>query len=274
MAAKREGTPKSAPAFTKFMARFIQQAVPEAKVQIIGRLRLDVEMPRDGHTTDLHNIYNACQRDRDNCAAEVTYFVAQSVQVYRAADIQPTRDKLRIVVRPSAYMAMIRANPKRDKPIATPLVGDYWTIAVIDAPTSITYMDENDLPGVALTSKAAFALASKNTRLRLHQSLQEELRKGPCRGIMGGDDYTASIVAFPDLWADAATHKCHGNLLIAIPATDVIVYSDGSKPGAISEIANYADRIMAKDGKPFSDAVFRWTPKGWVLAQGPSGRTK
>src|SRR5262249_34608840 len=80
LAAKREGVPKSAPAFTKFMARFIQAAVPEAKVQIVGRLRLDVEMPKEGYTTDLHNIYSTCQRDRDNCDANATLFVAAAVQ--------------------------------------------------------------------------------------------------------------------------------------------------------------------------------------------------
>lgn len=256
---------KSAPAFTKFMAKLIQDALPDAKVNIAGRLRLDVETQQGAHTTDLHNIYASCQRDPDDCQENVSVFVADSVYVYKTPDATPTRAALRIVVRPSAYLAAIFANSQLHKPIAAPLVGDYWLIAVIDRPTSIAVLEERDLPKLALTSKAALALAVENTREALQQSLEQELAKGACRGILGGDLYTASTVAFPDLWT-VWTRRCHRPLLIAIPASDVVIYGDQTAPDSPRALAQVADGIMAQESKPFSDAIFRWSPKGWTLA--------
>jgi hypothetical protein len=263
------GIPKSAPAFTKFVARFIQDALPSAKVTVIGRLQLDVEAPNGGHTTDLHNVYSTCQRDPDICDQEVTVFVAQAVVGYKASNSPPTRVALRVVVRPSAYVAALRVNPKRNRPIAAPFAGDYWMIAVADRPASIAMLDENDLAALKLTPKDAFAAALANTRQALHQSLEEELAKGPCRGILGGDPYTASTVAFPNLWA-AVAHRCGDNLLVSVPASDVVLYMDGSKSGALESITRYADKIVAHAERPFSDAVFRWSPTGWVPVPPPA----
>jgi hypothetical protein len=261
--AKDRGIPKSAPAFTKFVARFIQDAMPEAKVAVAGRLRLDVETPKGGHTTDLHNVYSVCQRDPDTCIVEVTAFVGQMVVLYKADGTDVTRDALRIVVRPSGYVAAIRANPKRNKPLAAPLAGDYWMIAVIDQPTTVAMMDETDLPGLKLTPKEALAVAVANTRRVLRQSLEKELAKGSERGMLGGDYYVSSTVVFPDLWAPAA-HAFKDNLLMTIPAGDVVPYSDGNQPGALPSIVHASDEVIAHANKPFSDNVFRWSPQGWV----------
>jgi len=255
--------PKSAPAFTKFVAAVIQEAMPESKVSIIGRLRLDVEAPHGGHTTDLHNVYAACQRDRDNCIVEVTEFVGDMVVLYKQGDAVVTRNALRIVVRPSAYLAAIRANPKRNKPLAAHLTGEYWMIAMVDQKTTVAVLDENDLAALKLTAKDAMALAIDNTRKLLQQSLTKELAMGSERGMLGGDYYVSSTVAFRDLWAPAA-HAFKDNLLMAIPAGDVVLYSDGNRPSAIQTIVHEADDVMAHAEKPFSDSVFRWSPGGWI----------
>jgi hypothetical protein len=269
--AKVLGIPKSAPAFTKYVARFIQEAMPEAKVAVIGRLRLDVEAPHGGHTTDLHNVYSVCRRTPDICGVEVTAFVGQMVVLYKQGDTVATRDALRIVVRPSAYLAAIHANPKRNKPLAAPLAGDYWMIAAIDQPTTVAMMDENDLPALKLSAKDALSLAIANTRASLRQSLQKELAMGSVRGMLDGDYYVSNTAAFPDLWAPAA-HAFKGNLLIAIPAGDVVLYADGNKPGALTSIVHTADDVIAHAEKPFSDSVFRWSPKGWLPVATGGGR--
>ncbi len=272
-AAKERGIPKSAPAFTKFVGRLIQQVMPDAKVTVLGRLRLDVEAPKGGHTTDLHNVYSTCQRNRDTCGAEVTAFVGQMVVLYKAGDAVVTRDSLRLIVRPSAYVVALTVNPKRNKPLAVPLVGDYWTIVVSDQPTTIMMLDEKDLPALKLTKKDAAGLAFNNTRQALHQSLRAELAKGSAQGMLTGDPYMASTLLFPSLWATAA-HAFKDDLLVAIPASDVVLYADGTKPRALKSIVDAADEVMAHAEKPFSDSVFRWSPGGWLPVQLPPSKGK
>ena len=268
-AADDRDMPKSAPAFTKFVAGFIQEAMPEAKVSIIGRLRLDVETPHGGHTTDLHNVYAACHRNPDNCIVEVTEFVGDMIVLYKQGDAVVTRNALRMVVRPAAYVAAIRANPKRNKPLIAPLAGDYWMMAMVDEGTTVAVLDENDLAALKLTAKDAMALAVSNTRKLLQQSLTKELAMGSERGMLGGDYYVSSTVAFRDLWAPAA-HAFKDNLLMAIPAGDVVLYSDGNTPGAIQMIVHEADDVMAHAEKPFSDSIFRWSRNGWIPVPMPA----
>lgn len=271
--ARGKGIPKSAPAFTKFVARFIQDAMPSANVNVTGRLRLDVEAPKGGHTTDLHNVYSVCQRNPDTCNEEVTFFVGQMVELYKAGDVVLSRDALRVIVRPSAYLAAVRHNPKRNKPLAAPLAGDFWMMVVIDQSTTVAVLDETDLGALKLTRKDVLALAFTNTRQAVRQPLQAELAKESVRGMLAGDLYTASTLLFPSLWAPAA-HTFKDNLLVSVPASDVVLYADGNKPGALRSIVHAADDVMAHDEKPFSDNVFRWSPDGWVSVSTPDHTAK
>lgn len=269
----RGGVPKSAPAFTKFVAEFIREAMPSAKVAIAGRLRLDVETPNGGHTTDLHNIYSTCRRDPDACDEDVTVFVAQAVELYKSADKRPAPDTLRIVVRPGYYLGEIRANPKRHSPIAVQIAGDYWEIVVDDRPTSIAIVDDNDLPALKLDAKGAFDRAVANTRYALQDSLAKQLGAKCSSGILDGDTYVDSAIAFLDLWAPAA-RACNGNLLISVPAAQVVLYEDGNEPRAAETLKKVADDVMAHADRPFSDAVFRWSPNGWLPVDSPPPTAK
>ena len=88
-ARETKGIPKSAPAFTKFMAEFIREAMPQAKIAIAGRLRLYVDMPGGKKTADLHDVFNACHRDPDNCPQAATEYVAAVVLAFKAPSAQP-----------------------------------------------------------------------------------------------------------------------------------------------------------------------------------------
>ncbi len=264
--AEERGIPKSVPAFTKFVAEFVQEAMPQAKVTVTGPLQLDVDVPGGGHTTYLNNIYATCQRNRDTCIVDVTGFVGEMVALYQEAPAAPTRSALRVVVRPSAYLAQVRAHPGRNRPIAAPLAGDLWLVAVEDRPTTIEILDEDDLGALKLTAKDALALAIANTRRTLARSVQNEFARDTRRGVLGGDLYTASALAFSDLWA-AEAHVCKDNLLVAVPSDNAVFYTDGSGPGAMQSLRHVADDFMATADKPFSNQVFRWSGKGWMPVQ-------
>lgn len=263
-AREAKGIPKSAPAFTKFIGVVIQKTLPGTMVTVAGRLMLDVRPPSGKlHMTDLHNIYSICQRAPDRCEDEVTNFVADAVYNYKHEYSGPSRATLRVVVRPSPYVAALRVNPKRNHPIAVPLAGDLWIIAVNDLPTSVAMLDENDLGALNISSQDALALAMSNTKAALEKSVHETLAKGCTGGLFGDATYVASAAAFPDLWAEAA-QRCGGSLFISVPGPDVILFSDGKKPNTVATLAKYSAKISAEDEKPFSNAVFRWTAAGWV----------
>ena len=271
-ARETKGIPKSAPAFTKFAGvvvdKTLESTLPGAKVTVEGRLRLGVILPGgDLHTMDLHNLYSVCQRAPDRCEDEVVNFVSDAAYAYKHGDAGRSQKTLRIAVRPSAYVTTLRANPKRNKPIAMPLAGDYWAIAVDDRPTSIAMLDESDLAKLNLLPKEAMMIAVANTLEAYQTSIQKELSTD-CHGILNGDDYTASTALFIDDWQKLA-RRCRGDVYIAIPAADVVLYTDGTNPGGLKGFVDYANQIVSRAEKPFSSAILRLTDKGWVPVPPP-----
>ncbi|HUO93286.1 MAG TPA: hypothetical protein VMU22_10205 [Rhizomicrobium sp.] len=258
-----KGVPKSAPAFTKFMAEFIHEAMPQAKIAIAGRLRLDVEMPSGKKTADLHETFNACHRDPDDCPQATTEYVAAVVLAFKPPSAQPSppasRADLRIIVRSAAYVDAIR----RNRPVAAPLAADLWLLVVKDEGEKVEILTEDDLPALAMTSQSAFAAASENTR-PWSESVVRDLAKKRCAGILGGDYYITSTVASADIWAPVA-HRCHDNLIVAVPDTGSVVYGDASSAkDGLSYVQSAANKLLATADKPVSATVLRWTAKGWV----------
>jgi len=263
-----KGIPKSAPAFTKFMAEFIQQAMPQAKITDAGRLRLDIEMPSGKKTADLHAVFNACHRDPDNCPQATTEYVAAVVLAFKTPSGQPKppapRADLRIIVRSAAYVDAIRSN----HPLAAPLAADLWLLVVNDEGDRAAIQTEGDLPALAMTAQDAFAAASKNTR-SWSESVVRDLAKKRCAGVLGGDYYITSIVAFPEIWAPVA-HRCHDSLIVAVPDSGSVVYGDASSAeDGLSYVQRAANKLLASADKPVSATVLRWTPKGWVPVPPP-----
>ena len=261
-ARQANGIPKSAPAFTKFMAESIREALPQAKIGIAGRLRLDVEMPSGKKTADLHETFDSCHRDPDNCPQATTEYVAAVVLAFKAPSAQPSpHADLRIIVRSADYVDSIR----RNNPIAVPLAADLWLLVVKDEGEKVAILTEGDMPALGMTSQSALATAAEYTR-RWSESVVRDIAKKRCAGVLGGDYYITSIVAFPDIWAPVA-HRCHDNLIVAVPDSGSVVYGDASsEKDGLSFVQRAANKLLATADKPVSSTVLRWTPKGWVAA--------
>ena len=94
----------------------------------------------------------------------------------------------------------------------------------------------------------------------------------PGEGVAGlrGDDYVASLLALPDLWTPLA-ERFDGQLYVAAPASDYVIFADARAKGNAAEMARFAGEIARAAKRPLSTDVFEWTPTGWEvvdLAQG------
>lgn len=265
-ARRSQGIPKSAPAFTKFIAAFIRDAVPRADVSSPGRLRLDLAMGGVHHTADLHDIFKTCHRAPDECSQATSELVAAAVSTFKApaaASGAPTLagPGLRIIVRTSAFVDRLRHISGRNHPVAQPLAGDLWLVVVNDLGDRTEIIDEQDLPALKMTPKDAFMAAMGDTAPFASRVLSG-LADRQCAYVLGGDYYITSIVAFPGFWAPIA-HHCHDSLIVAIPDWGSVVYGDGSRTDGIASLRKTSDQLFATGDKPLSSLLFRWTPKGW-----------
>ena len=163
-------------------------------------------------------------------------------------------------MRSAAYVDAIRGN----HPVATPLAADLWLLVVKDEGYKVAILAEGDLPALAMTSQSAFAAASENSK-SWSESVVRDIAKKRCAGVLGGNYYITSIVAFPDIWAPVA-HRCHDNLIVAVPDSGSVVYGDASSSkDGLSFVQGAANKLLATADKPLSATVLQWTPKGWAV---------
>lgn len=248
--------------FTAYVAAQFQKALPAAKIAASGDLKLLMTSSGRNFSVSLENVYGACRRDQPSCGESIKTFVTNATALLTAPPPSLDRASLRVVVRPSNYVDSLR-NRAGFEPVATPVEGDFWMVVASDLPTSIQPLGKKALEALHLSPDEAFAVAKTNMSASMRDEIHQVLQK-PLDGIglIAGDDYMSSLFAFPDMWTPLA-QALGGNLLVAVPSTDMIVFEDARTPQAAEQVAGTAHIVMNRANRRFSADVFRWTPDGW-----------
>jgi hypothetical protein len=187
---------------------------------------------------------------------------------FTAAPTALTTAELRVTVRPSVYVDEIAAaSREKSPPIAEPLVGDLWVIGVRDQPTTISTISQSELDTLKLDAAGALAAGKRNIEATLGAKFQAGIPQvQPGEGVAGlrGNDYLASLLALPDLWTPLA-ERFDGQLYVAAPASDYIIFADARAKGNAAEMARFAVEIARAAKRPLSTDVFEWTLTGWEV---------
>ena len=249
--------------FTEEVAQQFKRAAPKLSVRVLAPLHLEVTGgPSGAHDIYLDRIFAACGSDPDGCDALVSDF-SSKVSAYDLAPTPPLdRATLRVIVRRSDYVAQMRkAGAAAGGPVAAPIAGDFWMVLASDQPTTIRIVSVHDLTALGLSAKAAFEVGKANMTADVQDQIKAAL-KGKHRAIkvMAGSPYESSLFAYPELWAPS---KPGAGFLVAVPASDVLIYCGDTSPDAAGELSAAARDVMAHDDHPLSDAVFEWTSEGW-----------
>jgi len=251
--------------FTEAVARLYREGPKAVETQVDGPLALTIRLGGREAKVNLANVFLACQRDRPSCAASVFRHV-EGMKAALGPRAPLSSADIRMTVRPSAYVDELVVAGKRvgSAPVAKPLVDDLWMIAVRDEPTTIETIGQRDLDALKLSRDQAIALGRHNLEAVARHVVADAV-KGDATGVRSfrGSDYTASLIALPELWEPLA-EKFDGELLMAVPASDVVLFSDG-RGGAAAQAAMLQSVVQAQAlaKRPVSLALFEWTPTGW-----------
>jgi hypothetical protein len=251
--------------FTAFIARRLQEAAPHTQFHIEGPLRLTAKTPSGDHDLYLDRIYSACLRDHDGCVETMRTFVEDVAIRYENPEPKLTRKALRVVVRDQAYFDQMKAvMADHGGPPAVSLPGDNWLIVAADLPTTIKLPPQDELKGLGLTVDQALEVGERNMAAQMRRQIRAAVDSDHSGvQMISGDPYTSSLFAFPELWTPLAA-SFQGKLLVAMPATDVMLFGDGAAPGMARKIANTARTVMVHDDHPLSLRVFQWSEHGWT----------
>jgi hypothetical protein len=215
----------------------------------------------------LESVYSYCLREPGACEARLAAHVAQmSTALNVVAPIK--RADLRAIVRTSAYVESAQRMYKgQGDPVAEPLVGDLWVLCAVDLPGAIQTLGPAQRSALNLSQDEALALCKQNIAAAL-PPLTPYRRDFPWAGVnvVTGDPYDSSWLIFPERWA-ALAESLQGDLLVAAPGVNVLLYGSGKETGSAAALAKAAAIVAARAQKPLSTAVFRWTPAGWEEAK-------
>jgi len=192
--------------------------------------------------------------------------------MWREKDAPVEKAAIRVIVRGTYYVDYIRkigAIKPEAGGIFRPLAGDLWLICVADLPSAVRPLRQDDIAKLALTEDQAIALGKQNTEAAL-APLAEKTHAAPQMGIAYaiGDFYDSSRILLHDDWAELSK-KMDGHLMVAVPATDLVVYGDGTTPAEVEALHDFVVLAAGKAPRPLSATLLLWTPAGWEVAGPP-----
>jgi uncharacterized protein YtpQ (UPF0354 family) len=260
--------PKDEGAFVNYVAGRLAR-VSGAKVEPAERLSLNLSAADGSHllTANLDRVWSACQRVRERCATFVDEYVASISSMIEERSRPPEKEALRIIIRPKSYLETMKGQDPAKALLARPFVGDLAMTLVIDGARSIRSAQRQDLDRLKLSVDEAFEIAKQNLRTRELKPLDAVLKPitGRAIGYLEENAYESSRLLFHEDWKRYAGQI--GTLIVAIPATNYLIYGSGANPEATEVLRAFALEVARKSQRPLSPLVFRWKPEGWEIVR-------
>lgn len=262
--------PTNESAFTAHVAERIKKEIPAADVTVKAVRTIDVKIQGRSLTVSLDNLAADCASEPKECEHYVDRFVSVTQAASRADDAPFKKEDVRLVVRNSQYMREATAKQvpgSKRAPIMERLIGDLWLVCVVDQPQHTMTLNLERAAAIGLSKDQAIALGKSNLKasLRSFASVtRDELTDG--LGLIDGDFFESSRWLLHDEW-EPLSKKYNGNLMVALPANDMILYGNGSTPEKKAAFAALAERTFEKAQRPLSSKVFHWKEGGWELYQ-------
>ena len=238
--------PLSPPAFTAVVARAAAAALPSATVTVAGVLHLETRSAGgETTTTDLHNAYEVYRADRGNLDDVVRRYVGVLAEAVRYGDAKAAIDRSRIValLKPQAWVDGLR--PGHDgrpatapEPLSEPFTAELAVVYAEDLPTSLRYLTSRDDVGDRAKLRD---LALENLQ-RLVPKIA--IRSG-ADGVLlidAGGTYEASLLLADELWS-GDQFKVDGDIVVAVPARDVLVVTGSRNRTAIARLRALAAEL-------------------------------
>lgn len=146
--------------------------------------------------------------------------------------------------------------------------GPLRLVAVLDTARATRSLDERDLKKRNLQQDQLFALGGVNllASLRPLSVAAPAVTVGKIGAIKPGFGEVGRV-APPKEWAALAQAQ-HGELVIAVPITDQVLYMAESTPAALDALLALSRRLGSRSPNSLApETLLRWTDGQWVVAR-------
>ena len=215
----------------------------------------------DGSRTKLflHNLQTECDRYPEDRVEIVERYFRILMAEDDFADV--VADDIVALVRDAEYCAYVTA--QEVDAVTEHLVGDLWVIYAVDRPQSTSVLTADVITGLGLSHFDVRTLGLKNLR-RLLSDLeivrQAEFYELNCENSV----YLAGALLLDGIWEEAAA-KVEGDVVVAVPSRDVLLFSGTSNPAGLTQLRQATDSVFSGGDHLISRTLMRRVTGQWRL---------
>lgn len=245
--------------FTELYAEAVRNALPSARVRIVGELELRVEFPNGRTATSyLDNAYTAYEQDPGSRDRIIARYVERAVK--NLAEVETKIDPARVipVIRGRQFAPITEAERNPASPSA--VVFDHFSEDLV-----IIYGEDRSQDLRYFTGKLFAEIGIARGRLR-------EVAVTNLRRIIGEIEYKdyggtymlladganeASLLLLPEIWTKQKL-RVDGDFVVAIPTRDVLVVTGSNDADAIERVRALARESFANGPYSISPKLYRF----------------
>jgi len=236
----------------------VRAAYPKATVTVLAPLRVQVKRETGAEgTAFLDNLYAEISRDPSRKQDLLQRHVASLGETIREPGTDSIdRERIVPLVKDRSWLSdMSRAGGggERLELIFETLNEDLLVVYGEDSPTSIRYFTKSVFEKSGIDRKELRALALRNLR-RMLDGVDMLTIEG-VNSLTAGGDFDASLLLIDEVW-DKEKLQVKGEIVIALPARNMLLFADTNDIAAVASLVGLANRVVSEDPYSLTSQLF------------------
>jgi uncharacterized protein YtpQ (UPF0354 family) len=258
LARLRKGT-HSRDSIALLAAKLIELRNPNSRAEFASESEIKIIWPdKESISIFLHNLWNECERSPEERAEIVDRYVR----------ILAPLGQNRMEASPKNVVALVRDDefrnfvPEEERDFVTNhFFGDLWVILAVDLPESIQTLSAKHAASLGLEKRELIRLGIENVERMLGQ--MEFSPYGECFTLSCESISYASTALLLDYVWDQAASLIEGDLIVAIPARDTVLFTGSANAKGLKEIREESNYIVSTGHHVVSSTLLRRVSGGW-----------
>src|SRR5262249_22782603 len=148
-------------------------------------------------------------------------------------------------------------------PVIRDLENGLLVLYVVDVGESLEFVQHRHLRAADIDADALHAMAMSNFR----QSMEERTRMQPHGNIFAlflDGNFEASLILVDELWDESLDEYAPNGFVVAIPARDMLAFTDAASASGIEELQGVVSRVWPDGDHLIASELYRRDAGRWV----------
>ncbi len=210
----------------------------------------------------LDNLWAALGSSHGDRVSQIEQFVRAMILSAKERKLSPKDAELIVPVVRNIDMLeqFLNVEPPYAEPLFDHFAGDMVVMYALDEIEGIRYLNEQHFLEIGTPREDLRQRSIENLRKRLPEI--DCLSAGPVSMLSAGGNYESSLLLFDDVWENARS-SVDGELIVAVPTRDVVVFCGSYDFESVSRLSDQAVELFESGAYGVSGKLFRRGDEGW-----------